>query len=137
MRKIVIQAIAAYPLSEALGIPFPHASHSRNETACMIQEVVGIKMGRSSLGCYSLTGTQKELLWLGICPLLPLPFFHHLDEYIRKPVSTYEKVRGRRARYTHVLNGDGSRKGVSACCHIYSSLLTIFICTGSCFFLIY
>jgi hypothetical protein len=42
---------------------------------------------------YSLIGTQKELLWLDICPILFLPS-HHLNKYIRKLVSTYEKVTG-------------------------------------------
>jgi len=48
-------------------------------TTCMIHEMVGISKWDEAL--YSLTGTQKQLMWLDICPLLFLPF-HHLDEYI-------------------------------------------------------
>jgi hypothetical protein len=116
--------------------PFPYASHSRNAYRKCRNGGRSKCMGPSSLRCYSLTGTQKELLWLDICPLLPLPL-HHLDEYIRKQlVSTYEKVKGEESG-TCIERG-WQRKKVSACCHIYSLIpINQFICTCPAFFLFY
>jgi hypothetical protein len=125
----MIQSIPTYPLSEALGAPFSHASHSRNAYNLYDTWNGGdIKMGRSSL--LSHRNTKTTLVAWHLSPLVP-SFSPFGRIYIRKPGSTYEKFKGGESG-TFIERGWQQRRGdcmlsylLIAVNHIYLYLICI------------